>query len=454
MSEITRRSFVGASAAAAAALTATASAFAEPVDVTAPAVAGANQDQQALDGVAFYSDELLQKVMDEPQDVQDIVRSDGSVIPAVYVKLRNRINRMGKGIGGHVTETSFDCLMKYWSEEDAAHELEMPMFGYFTPYDYAMVSGRPEAECREILADLASRCLIFHAKRSGCDYYLLLPHINGFWEFRELKEYFDHGLEGVTEFNNYNIWDAEGPGFHDFEGTLPLFRSYPLSSEVVAEDELAPYMDWRAVMDRHSIFTVSPCQCRLMFQGMGMSTGDFPVRTCISLGEVAEYFIENGIGEEITKEEAIAIVEDAIDFGMVPESIATKDVDIICCCHSDVCGNLSGFAGTRGTNANAGKNFNAYNLQYDADACLKCGACVARCPMHSITFNDEGVCVHDDVCVRCGQCVAVCPAAARVLVAREDFVGYPLNYPESHSFTAKDRMARGLILDCLGGTIA
>lgn len=79
--------------------------------------------------------------------------------------------------------------------------------------------------------------------------------------------------------------------------------------------------------------TVSQCQCRLMWEGLGVPfPEDHPRRTCLSLGEMAEYFIEQGIGEQITQDEAIKIYEDAIDAGMVIESIATKDADIMCIC--------------------------------------------------------------------------------------------------------------------------
>ena len=61
--------------------------------------------------------------------------------------LRNRINRMGKGFGGTPDATSYELIMHLWSEEDAQHELEMPMLSTFNAYDYSVCSGRPEEEC-------------------------------------------------------------------------------------------------------------------------------------------------------------------------------------------------------------------------------------------------------------------------------------------------------------------
>ena len=186
--------------------------------------------------------------MIEPEVEGDLVLPDGRVVPEVYVRLRNRINHLGKGLG-LPDEHAYEMIMMLGSEADAAHELEMPLMDWFLPYQYAMESGRDEAECREIWTDLSSRGLIFHAKRADVDYYHLIPHINGFWEFSELYLYFREGgandnpyasqaaLDIVHEFNSCGIMSGVG---HECDMTFPLFRSYPISLDVVAEDEFAP----------------------------------------------------------------------------------------------------------------------------------------------------------------------------------------------------------------------
>ena len=120
---------------------------------------------------------------------EDVTFDDGTVIPAVYVNLRNRINHMGKGLGSEPDSTSYQMLMSNWTEEEAAWELEMPLLSIFNAYDYSLASGRTVEECQEILTHMAGKCLIYHMNRGDADYYMLLPHINGWWEFTELKAY-------------------------------------------------------------------------------------------------------------------------------------------------------------------------------------------------------------------------------------------------------------------------
>ena len=391
---------------------------------------------------------------------EDVTFDDGTVIPAVYVNLRNRINHMGKGLGSEPDSTSYQMLMSNWTEEEAAWELEMPLLSIFNAYDYSLASGRTVEECQEILTHMAGKCLIYHMNRGDADYYMLLPHINGWWELTELKAYFTAKEAGedtvarMAEFNADNVWGVNGAGWDDFDNTFPLFRTYPISEDVIAEDEFLPYNDWRAIIKRHKTITVSPCQCRLMWEGIGVPfPEEHPRRTCLSLGEMAEYFIEQGIGEQITQDEAIAIYEDAIETGMVVESIATKDADIMCLCHGSSCGNLMGFKGMALNGLPAWKNFNGYWLDYDAEKCIKCGACVERCPMEAIALDGpDGACTHNLACVRCGQCIKVCPAEARILRAREDYPAHalPEDYLDSHRSIAMERLRRDNIVDFVG----
>lgn len=412
-----------------------------PEAPAAPAASGGRIDP-------LTSDALMQQVLEESEVTGDVVMSDGTVIPEIYVRMRNRINRIGKGIGSNPAKNSWDMIMYLFSEEDAEHYLEMPMHEFFTAANYAVLSGRSEEECLEILEDMADRCLIFRVRRAGLPYFLLLPHVNGFWEFYELKLAYESGDPyntqpggPIAEFNQQGIMADT----NDYDLTFPLFRSYPISLDVIEGDAFEPWQDWRALIKRNKTITVSPCQCRTMWKALEVDyPEDHPIRTCLSLGEMAEYFIENGIGDQITQDEAIAVVEDAIAHGMVPESVCAQNADIICCCHGDSCGNLKGYLAAGGGNCST--YFSAYTLKYDADKCIGCGKCVDICPMHSVTITD-GKCVMDELCVRCGHCVEVCPQSARILTPTEGYPELPNEYIDCNRYFAKDRMARGYTKD-------
>ena len=395
-----------------------------------------------------HSDALFQAVLNESEVTSDVTLPDGSIVPAVYVRMRNRINRIGKGIGSIPNADSWQMLMYLWSEEDAENYMKMPLHKLFTVGDYAEATGYDEEKCSEILEDQAHRNLIWRVRRGGLAFFSVMPYINGFWEFGELQRVYNNDMAAVAEFDSQGISGTDPGGETGFDTTFPLFRTYPISADVCEDGKLLPWQDWRALIRRNKTITVSPCQCRTMWEALGVPYPEGqPMRTCLSLGEMAEYFIENGIGEQITPDEAIEIVEDIISKGMVVESICAKNADIICCCHCESCGNLMGWRGCNGEGA-AAQFFSAYTLQYDAQKCIKCGLCANICPMHSITMDGEGgLCVMDKACVRCGQCVKVCPVGARLLTPTPNYPELPEDYLDCNIYFAKDRMRRGQIVD-------
>lgn len=395
-----------------------------------------------------HSDALFQAVLNESEVTSDVTLPDGSIVPAVYVRMRNRINRIGKGIGSIPNADSWQMLMYLWSEEDAENYMKMPLHKLFTVGDYAEATGYDEEKCSEILEDQAHRNLIWRVRRGGLAFFSVMPYINGFWEFGELQRVYNNDMAAVAEFDSQGISGTDPGGETGFDTTFPLFRTYPISADVCEDGKLLPWQDWRALIRRNKTITVSPCQCRTMWEALGVPYPEGqPMRTCLSLGEMAEYFIENGIGEQITPDEAIEIVEDIISKGMVVESICAKNADIICCCHCESCGNLMGWRGCNGEGA-AAQFFSAYTLQYDTEKCIKCGLCANICPMHSITMDGEGgLCVMDKACVRCGQCVKVCPVGARLLTPTPNYPELPEDYLDCNIYFAKDRMRRGQIVD-------
>ena len=449
MSEMSRRNFLGAAAALAVAAPAVASA--EEYDshydfmaANAPAVsfaastfgpAGKDVDLLSLEEVDAKRKEII-------ASKTEYVCADGTVIPEVYVKLRTLINTIGMGNGNEVHDGAFGEIMYLFSEEDAAHVLEMPVGVMFTATEYSVVSGRPEAECVEILEDLSHRGLLFRATHGGVKHYHLLAEAHGIWEYC-LIEHCTEGYESAEEaaeagWNtgeataNYSVlhslnWGADVIE-HLYNSDTPFYYPVPPSTDVVAEGEITPYDDWRAILDRNTVFAVSPCQCRISHQATAQpDPGAHPVETCISLGEMAEYYIENGIGRQITRDEAVAVIERSIDAGMVIQSAYTKDSEIFCSCHGDCCDILASYVACGCIPGNSFNNISHYSLAVDTESCLKCGMCANQCPLYAVTMDEEtGLpTVNAGLCIRCGQCARTCPVEARKLTLRSDFAEMP-----------------------------
>jgi ferredoxin len=487
MEELSRRNFVGMAATVAAAVPMAGSAFADEksavssaADAASAAKDGETQaaatdaltfnggaltsaeqhatldsydwttDRLTVQGIAEQakevSDEEAQAILDnEPTITQDYVQADGTVVPAVYIMLRNRLQRLGQGVGNEVKDGCWDYLMHNFTEDEAAFYLKLPMYRYFNDEEAGEAAGMSSEDAKDLCDDLSYRGLLNRVTRAGVNFYHTLAYAHGMLEFTMNRYEEDGYLNDV-----FGMLGADYSYTSRNQGSA-MYYTVPVEKDVLGETEVLPYTDWEKIIDRNEVLAVSPCQCRTFKPLMkGMKPGelcDHPLETCISTGEQAQYYIENGIGRQIDKDEAKQIIQNSVDAGMVIEVMNTKQCDVICSCHGDCCAILSGYIAMGGDVENL-KYVSNYQLEVDREKCIKCGACVDRCPMFTIEMTDDGPQV-GNLCVRCGQCATVCPVGARKLVARpeDERVELPNSMIDDYRAKALERAKRGYIKD-------
>lgn len=199
-----------------------------------------------------------------------------------------------------------------------------------------------------------------------------------------------------------------------------------------------------------AVFTAQPCSCRnkAILRGHEEEHEE-GICHCMVFGEMAGFFIETGV-PAISKEDALAEAEKLVGLGYVPEGAYAEYPNIMCFCKSDNCallGTYRSLQGETGTFPNA----SAYVLDYDAQKCLRCGACVDRCPLMAVRQDEDGPCIIDKWCVGCGQCALVCPADARILKLKPEDEIPPKPYLlDQIVWSSVDRMATNRIVDFEG----
>lgn len=381
----------------------------------------------------------------------DYVCADGTVIPNVYVKLRSLLDTYGNGVGSLVHDASYGEVMYLFTPEDAQAYLEMPMGVMFDAADFARASGRNEEECAAICEDLSSRGLLFRSRANGTARYHQLAEAHGIWEYN---------------LNRYEANNGEYPVIHNTQwGTDIIFQLYnarssfynavPCTREVVAEQKIAlPYDDYEAIVSKFDKIAVSPCQCRLSHKAMGIpDPDDHPLETCLTLGEEAEYYIENGIAREIDKQEALEILKRSVDCGMVIQVANSASTEVICSCHGDCCDILGSYVAiANGDSApltaedlNVFDYLSHYTLEHDRETCIKCGACEKQCPLFAVTMDEDGFPTTNRTCVRCGQCGTVCPTGSRTLHLNEEILDLPKDLLDDYNSKGMYRFAHDMI---------
>ena len=397
---------------------------------------------------AEVGDDEAQAILDnEPEVTEDYVQEDGTVVPAVYVALRNRINRIGQGLGNEVHDGCWDFLMQEFTEEEAAFYLTLPMFRYFNDEEAAEAAGMEPAQAKEMCDSLSFRGLLNRVNRAGISFYHTLAFAHGMLEFM-MDRYDEPGFVDAAFGMLGNDY-----GYQTRNQGSAMYFAIPVNHDVVGDTKILPYNDWEQIIERNEWIAVSPCQCRTFTPiRSGEEPGtlcEHPMETCISTGEQAKYYIENGIGRQLDKAEAREILQRSVDAGMVIQVMNTKQCDVICSCHGDCCAILKGYISLGGDVENL-KYVSSYDLQVDQEACIQCGACAERCPLFTITMDEKtGFPTVGNLCVRCGQCATVCPAGARKLVARaeEERVKLPYDMVDDYHTKALERAKRGYIQD-------
>jgi len=184
------------------------------------------------------------------------------------------------------------------------------------------------------------------------------------------------------------------------------------------ENQVIPYAVFKHFIDKASnIVILNKCGCRVSknCQHHDHSIG------CMNMGDdTKKLFIDEERKHVATKEEALELVQRAIDNGLIPligramdEAASTGQEDTgkfmsacFCCpcCCVDI--PLVNHASTRLGFIN---KIEGLNVVIDEDACVGCGDCIDACVWGGNEMID-GIAHVTDQCLGCGRCVEVCPS--------------------------------------------
>jgi ferredoxin len=189
---------------------------------------------------------------------------------------------------------------------------------------------------------------------------------------------------------------------------LPIYEEIQLKNTVLNLDSVKRYLikaEKIAVMD---------CSCRTKRKHC-----ESPVDNCLTLNDAADKFVKKGFAREVSVGEALKIVEEAHEAGLVPMAYIRTDtpkpegVNFICNCCSCCCG-------TFGVSLNLGKNIHLLKsiatTTTDDPRCTSCGICVDRCNFGARKVVEGKLKYDKDLCFGCGLCVSVCPSKAIFLI--------------------------------------
>jgi ferredoxin len=220
----------------------------------------------------------------------------------------------------------------------------------------------------------------------------------------------------------------------------PIQRVIPVEEAIPAGIDIYPYERAVELLEGAKAWGVRDCICRTQQKLIGKGC-DQPVENCLIFAPVEGAFAHSKTTRAITKEEALRVLHEAEDAGLVHSPGNYQDGNYyICNCCTCCCGVLRSVAEFSVPNAIARSDFAAV---VDVDSCAGCGDCLARCQFGAMSLPEDVCEIDAGSCVGCGLCATVCPSEALHLARRpQDEVSPP---PVDHeAWMAQRTRARGL----------
>lgn len=206
------------------------------------------------------------------------------------------------------------------------------------------------------------------------------------------------------------FYDTEMVNMERSADALP-FRVIPVQEQLADSRSALPYEQVESILRRAEVITVQECPCRTREEGC-----DNPKETCLIMDGAGRYMLTRGFGREITVDEALDILRDAEERGLVHEVENTERPTALCNCCTCCCVFLKAITHYSQENVVAHSRFRA---EIDAELCIGCGVCQERCHFGAIHEDGSVYRVDQGACYGCGLCSTTCPVEAITMFERE-----------------------------------
>lgn len=277
--------------------------------------------------------------------------------------------------------------------------------------DLAEQLGKKEEQVNEILEGLFDKGVIFMTSKgyqfardifqlhdaTACD-----VRLDKVWG-RELLDLWEDFLQ--TEW--YADWAKLVRTWN-----MPVWRVIPARKAISKETKLLPSEDVEAIIDEADKLALANCSCRRI-----AARCDSPADVCLQVNRGAEYAIKRGTGRELTRDEALKVLDVAEEAGLIHSVYNNSGVpNVICNCCTDCC--VFYYPLTKHGVLDKGVARSRFQAEVDRATCTGCQTCVERCPFEALEMvKIQGekklkAQVISEKCFGCGICAVGCESAA------------------------------------------
>jgi H+/Na+-translocating ferredoxin:NAD+ oxidoreductase subunit B len=281
--------------------------------------------------------------------------------------------------------------------------------------ELAQKLGKREEKVNEMLTVLFEKGVIFMTSkgyRFARDIFQLHDgtatdvRLDGVWG-RELLDLWEDFLQAEW----YSDWAKAVQTW-----SMPVWRVIPARKAVSEGTELLPSEDVEAIIDKATRLALAHCSCRRIASRCAL-----PVEVCLQVNRAAEYAITRGTGKELTKDEAMKIMDVAEEAGLIHSVYNNSGVpNVVCNCCADCC--IFYYPLTKHGVLEKGVAKSRFQAEVDKATCTGCQTCLERCPFEALEMvkipgeKKLKAQVSSEKCFGCGVCAVGCESEAIKLV--------------------------------------
>ena len=180
---------------------------------------------------------------------------------------------------------------------------------------------------------------------------------------------------------------------------------------------ILPVKDIEQIIEEASDLCVGPCACRCLVDSKSCEE---PIYTCMGINFNATFRVMEKDSKRITKEQALEIVKNANQRGLIMslEYCIQPYQSNICMCCSDCCLPMQMRYKYKIPVYNSGP----YLPEMNSVQCSECGACSKACHWNAIKVVDQKIQLNLDDCNGCGLCAQACPVNCLEMVKKSERV--------------------------------
>ncbi|MDD2707738.1 MAG: 4Fe-4S dicluster domain-containing protein [Verrucomicrobiae bacterium] len=326
----------------------------------------------------------------------------------LYRRLQQHLDRQPVGFASTLFGSEIRLLKQLFTTDEAKIALLLS----YRPAPLAEIAGKAapsfsEEQIAESLNRLLMKGAIGWKKKNGLDLWFIMPMIVGMYEAQDGRL----TPELAAETGDYLKTPSFGKSF--LSVSPPQLRTIPINKSLPVDHPTASYDQIRElVRSTRGPLVALKCLCReeRARQKEPCSTTTRS-ETCLALGDMAARILLRQHGREVTREEALAILEQNEKDGLVLQPANTQQVEFVCSCCGCCCGMLRLHQRLPHPQDFWISNFFA---EISTSACTGCGRCVSRCQVKAVSLSKPTgkAILQSERCIGCGLCVPGCPVHA------------------------------------------